>query len=149
MSTPSTVKDVARHASVSVATVSRVINGNCPVSDELKLRVQSAITALEFSPNTSAAQLRRNRGMPKRRTTNEVQNDSVQGTGKLRVEPEDRTTRRLEALKLENQQLKKLVHNLRTKLIALLNQCTPPLYEHTKGGVEAIDIHGHCAERAP
>jgi len=46
-----TIRDVARHAGVSVATVSRVINKSGTVSDDLSQRVQHAISALGFEPD--------------------------------------------------------------------------------------------------
>ena len=52
-----TVHDVARHAKVSISTVSRVINDSAPVSPERKQRVIAAIKALKFSPNPAARRL--------------------------------------------------------------------------------------------
>lgn len=52
-----TIRDVAQHADVSVATVSRVINGTAPVREETRLKVQAAIEELGFQPNTAARQL--------------------------------------------------------------------------------------------
>ncbi|MDS0528263.1 LacI family transcriptional regulator [Clostridium sp. SHJSY1] len=49
-----TIVDVARKANVSVATVSRVMNGNYPVKLETKERVLSAIKELKFIPNMQA-----------------------------------------------------------------------------------------------
>jgi LacI family transcriptional regulator len=46
-----TIRDVARHADVSVATVSRVINNTGKVSEELTHRVQKAILDLGFEPD--------------------------------------------------------------------------------------------------
>ena len=46
-----TIRDVARHADVSVATVSRVINKTGGVSDDTTRRVQDSITALGFEPD--------------------------------------------------------------------------------------------------
>lgn len=46
-----TIRDVARAARVSVATVSAVINGTKHVSAELRERVQKAIEELEFEPS--------------------------------------------------------------------------------------------------
>ena len=46
-----TIKDVAREAGVSVATVSRVLNGNCNVSEDSASRVNDAIKKLHYSPN--------------------------------------------------------------------------------------------------
>ena len=53
----STIHDVAKMAGVSVATVSRVVNGNYPVREPTRLRVQQAIDALEYVPNLQAREL--------------------------------------------------------------------------------------------
>lgn len=116
MSAQSTVKDVARQANVSVATVSRVINGTYPVSDRLKLRVMSAVTALQYAPNTIAAQLSRNGGNPKRRSTREVQDKAQNGQYRLEQGTKDRTSRSVEALKMENKRLKRLLNKVRAEL---------------------------------
>lgn len=58
-----TIKDVARSAAVSVATVSRVLNGSAPVRDETRHRVLDAARELRFTPNASA------RSLSTRRTT--------------------------------------------------------------------------------
>jgi DNA-binding LacI/PurR family transcriptional regulator len=55
-----TIDDVAKYAGVSTATVSRVINDNYPVSDELRQQVQSAIAALGYQPDRAARRLRAN-----------------------------------------------------------------------------------------
>lgn len=55
----STIVDVSRHAGVSVATVSRVLNGKGHVSPEIAGRVRTAIAELEYAPNVSARNLRR------------------------------------------------------------------------------------------
>jgi len=54
-----TVIDVAREAGVSLATVSRVLNGSAPVSPVLREKVSAAVRALEFRPNLMAQGLRR------------------------------------------------------------------------------------------
>jgi len=54
-----TIRDVAREAGVSVATVSRVINLSESVSDESKGRVLKAIKTLQYQPNVSARSLSR------------------------------------------------------------------------------------------
>jgi LacI family transcriptional regulator len=46
-----TIRDVARHAGVSVATVSRVINGTGGVREQTRRRVQGSIQALGFEPD--------------------------------------------------------------------------------------------------
>ncbi|MDJ0334920.1 LacI family DNA-binding transcriptional regulator [Salinibacterium sp. G-O1] len=53
-----TIKMVADHASVSVATVSYVLSGLRPVSDEKKDRVRASVSALGYSPNQIAKSLR-------------------------------------------------------------------------------------------
>jgi LacI family transcriptional regulator len=50
--------EVARHAGVSVATVSHVINGSRPVSPETTLRVTEAMTELGYVRNGTARQLK-------------------------------------------------------------------------------------------
>jgi LacI family transcriptional regulator len=56
-----TIKDIAKSADVSVATVSYVINKSRYVSPELTLRVEEAIDRLGYSPNAVARSLRQNR----------------------------------------------------------------------------------------
>jgi LacI family transcriptional regulator len=51
---PATIHDVAALAGVSIATVSRVINGTSKVSTAIKDKVQSAISALNFVPHSAA-----------------------------------------------------------------------------------------------
>lgn len=54
-----TLKDVARHAGVSVKTVSNVVNGWGRMSDETRERVQVALAELNYQPNLPARYLRR------------------------------------------------------------------------------------------
>ena len=49
-----TIKDVAREADVSVSTVSKIINNTKRFSNEVELRVKSAVERLEFKPNPHA-----------------------------------------------------------------------------------------------
>lgn len=53
----STIKDVAKKANVSIATVSYVINKSKPISDETKNRVLKAIKSLNYHPSKSAVNL--------------------------------------------------------------------------------------------
>lgn len=55
---PATIKDVAAHAEVSVATVSAVMNGNKYVSPELAKRVRESIAALGYERNSLAQGLK-------------------------------------------------------------------------------------------
>lgn len=64
---PSTIRDIARLAGVSTATVSRVANGTKHVSCEIRTKVLSAISRLKYSPNAHAVQLAQaNRGIPRK-----------------------------------------------------------------------------------
>jgi len=53
-----TIKDVAKYAGLSPATVSRVIRNQSNVSDKTRNLVMKAISDLNFQPNTLARQLR-------------------------------------------------------------------------------------------
>ncbi|NRQ30275.1 LacI family DNA-binding transcriptional regulator [Nonomuraea sp. NN258] len=53
------IQDVARHAGVSAATVSRVLNGRATVNPELAARVHAAVVELGYRPNGVARNLRR------------------------------------------------------------------------------------------
>ena len=50
-----TISEVAKTAGVSVATVSRVVNGSPSVSHETQARVQEAIERLGYQPNDAGA----------------------------------------------------------------------------------------------
>jgi LacI family transcriptional regulator len=52
-----TISEVARHAGVGVATVSRVLNGSPAVREETRQRVLEAIAALGYAPNPAARAL--------------------------------------------------------------------------------------------
>src|SRR3954467_14039902 len=54
---PPTIRDVARHAGVSVATVSRVLNDVPVVSDDMRDRVREAIATLGYRPSSAARSL--------------------------------------------------------------------------------------------
>lgn len=51
---PATIEDVARLAGVSIATVSRVVNGKSPVVPETAQRVMEAIRELNYVPRAAA-----------------------------------------------------------------------------------------------
>jgi len=56
-----TLYDVARHAGVSIATVSRVLHGQGPVRENTRDRVRSAIDELGYVPDGAAQSLARSR----------------------------------------------------------------------------------------
>lgn len=57
----STMSDVAKASGVSFKTVSRVINGDAPVSENTRARVEAAIAALGYVPSSAARMMRSNR----------------------------------------------------------------------------------------
>jgi LacI family transcriptional regulator len=56
-----TISDVARAANVSIATVSRALNGSTRVSEETAARVRAAAAELDYWPNSAAQSLIRRR----------------------------------------------------------------------------------------
>src|SRR5215510_3986595 len=52
-----TIDDVAKRAGVSISTVSRVINRNVPVSDEVVIQVEAAMKELRYVPRAAARNL--------------------------------------------------------------------------------------------
>ena len=52
-----TIRDVARRAGVSIATVSRVLNATTPVAEDKRRRVVAAAEALGYTPNEVARSL--------------------------------------------------------------------------------------------
>jgi LacI family transcriptional regulator len=55
---PATLRDVARLAGVSAATVSRILNGTARVTEDKRSAVERAIERLQFRPNFAAQSLR-------------------------------------------------------------------------------------------
>lgn len=53
-----TIKDIAKKAGVSIATVSRVVNNNYYVSEEIKQKVLRSIEELNYYPNSIARSLK-------------------------------------------------------------------------------------------
>ncbi len=58
-----TIRDVAREAGVSVATISRYINRSARVSGEVAERIDVAISELNYVPRAAARQLATQRTM--------------------------------------------------------------------------------------
>ena len=56
-----TITDVAKHAGVSIKTVSRVINNEPAVKQSTFDKVQASVKALNYRPNNSARSLAGNR----------------------------------------------------------------------------------------
>ena len=97
-----TLKDVAREAEVSVATVSRVINGSENVSKTTRSRVLSAIETLKYTPNAYAIQLR---GMRHRSSRYGQRVGDAGHAQESRMDD-------VEALRIQNKRLKRVVQTL-------------------------------------
>ena len=52
-----TIREVAQKAGVSVATVSRYINQNAPISKEVSERLKQVMAELRYVPHAAARQL--------------------------------------------------------------------------------------------
>jgi DNA-binding LacI/PurR family transcriptional regulator len=91
-----TVRDVAKLAGVSIATVSRVVNGFKGISEDAKQRVVSAISTLDYATHEIASELSRNGGVPKKRRTRSV-NRKVDSNTVTALELENAELRRLMA----------------------------------------------------
>lgn len=63
MSDKITIYDIAREAEVSVSTVSRILTGSAPVSQETKQRVEAVLQKHNFRPNKLARNLSYQRSM--------------------------------------------------------------------------------------
>lgn len=54
-----TIKDVAKHAGVSIATVSRIINNRGAISEKTRQKVSASMEALNYQPNEMARALQK------------------------------------------------------------------------------------------
>lgn len=70
-----TIRDVAREAGVSVATVSRYLNGTAVVSKPVSERIQQALTELQYRPHMAARQLATQKMMAIGLSLNNIYND--------------------------------------------------------------------------
>ena len=116
-----TVKEIAKAAGVSTATVSRVANGAECVSRKMRVKVESAISELSYRPNALAAELARsNAGIPRKhrsgiRALSRVITEGFQSRRSI-SEPEPAMSEQLRLLEEENSRLKRLVARLRRGL---------------------------------
>lgn len=58
-----TIKDVAKHAGISVSTVSRYLNNHPYISEEKREKIKQAMEELNYTPSIVATQLRSKKGM--------------------------------------------------------------------------------------
>jgi transcriptional regulator with XRE-family HTH domain len=112
-----TVKDVAQLAGVSVATVSRVMNGSERVSFDAKASVLSAIARLHYCPDIHAVELGLGKGKNQYKRgchmfASKFAKPQLYADRKAKSLLEWRNTHRLRALEEENARLKQLVTKL-------------------------------------
>ena len=116
-----TLKQIAKAAGVSTATVSRVSNGAEGVSRKMRVKVESAISELCYRPNAFAAELARsNAGIPRKlrsetRALSGVITEECQNRRDA-SEPQPAMSDQLRLLEEENSRLKRLVARLRRGL---------------------------------
>jgi hypothetical protein len=112
-----TIKDVARLAEVSTATVSRVVNDAKSVSRETRARVLSVISRLRYCRNANAAGLgQTNAGIPRKHEIHLPISANL-GTNMLSrpqvdTHNKDRRTERLRLMEDENARLRQVVIDL-------------------------------------
>lgn len=81
------IVDVARHAKVSTATVSRVINKNSKVADDLRERVERSIMELGYNLNVAARPLRTQRSSKLLLIVPDISNPSLRTSFGARKRP--------------------------------------------------------------
>lgn len=123
---PSTVTDVARLAGVSTATVLRALNDPASVAPGTCTKIMSAISGLQYSPNTSAVELgRQNVGVQRRRGPSLPAAPRAAATSRPCSDVaagnwcQSEIIQRLHSLEDENRRLKRLVAHLSIDLEAL------------------------------
>jgi len=111
-----TVREVAKQAGVSVTTVSRVLNNHSSVSARTMRKVKAAIEELQYTPNLSAASLRRNHHQVL--ATGGQHATSLETPRKLPLRLGDTSGvgYQLRSLKKENDELKRLIRRLSKEL---------------------------------
>jgi DNA-binding IclR family transcriptional regulator len=110
-----TVRDIARLAGVSTATVSRVVNGSGTVSRKTKTNVLAAVSRLQYCPSSHASELgRQNGGIPRKRIV--LVNASSAATAALGCRG---TAGRLRYLQDENTRLRRQLADLTLQLETL------------------------------
>lgn len=110
-----TIRDIAKLAGVSTATVSRVMNGSDKVSYEKRTRVLALISDSQYHPNAHAIELvRGRRGNPRRRTMHEVSKVERDVQRLLAPVPAGRQEqiRKVDSLRKENVELRNLIGTL-------------------------------------
>lgn len=105
-----TIRDIAKLAGVSIATVSRVLNGSESVSDETRSRVLAVVSESQFHPNAHAIELVRGRGNQMPQTPRE--DGQGAGNGSTNAYVPNHRDQEVQSLKRENSKLRELIGDL-------------------------------------
>ena len=73
------IQEVAKHAGVSISTVSRVLNNTAKVKPEVKKRIEDSMRELNYQPNPAARSLRTNRSHTIGLLISDIQNPFFMG----------------------------------------------------------------------
>ena len=110
---PHTIKDIARLAGVSTATVSRVVNGFEKVSDETRARVLALISEARYHPNAHAIELvRGRRENSKLCVMMGASGAEIEVRRNYRRRTSQAQGKQVDLLKKENMELRNLIGNL-------------------------------------
>lgn len=115
-----TIKDIARLAGVSTATVSRVINGFEKVSNETRSRILAVISQSDYRPNAHAIELVREK---REHSDHRPMSGGSESKDPARLDLKSRRAKsqihhkRLHLLKRENTELRNLVENLYEQIL--------------------------------
>lgn len=85
-----TMSDVAKRANVSISTVSHVLNGTAPISEEAAGKVIAAVKELHYMPNALARGLRQRQTMVIGLVVPEVRNEFYVGCASAVLQAADR-----------------------------------------------------------
>lgn len=145
-----TIRDVARHAGVSVATASRALNGKTVVSPRTRDRILSVMAELGFSPSPAARGLSLGRtltvGVIVSFLTRPQAAERLRGVDAVLSESEfDLVIYNVESVQKRDHYLSELVQSHRTDgllVISLPPPCdTIPALERSPVPVVFIDVH--------
>ena len=116
-----TIRDIAKAAGVSIATVSRVMNGIESVSDKTRSRILSVISQSHYCPNSHAVELVRARTKDSRlrrgKVTSPIDEEMLRGSmrrsGSSKLSLPDKEA---DSLRRENLKLRKVVIDLKREI---------------------------------
>jgi DNA-binding LacI/PurR family transcriptional regulator len=155
---PATIRDVARHAGVSVATASRALNGNDIVNAQTRARILAVVDELGFTPNPAARRLSLGRtltvGVVVSFLTRPQATERLRGVDAVLADSEfDLVIYNVESVSKRDHYLATLANSQRTD--GLLVMSLPPPAEAVPGLARArvpvvfIDVHTDAVAAMP